>query len=265
MADRIFAGPWVGEFGWELFGWQGYLRALAQAERCESFIVCGRPGHEGLYSDFATQYIPYEVKGVKTDCWMCKDWKDDGKYRRYIQAGSTHVRPGHIHGHRKFRPGLKQKFIMFGKPDPRRHFDVLYHARSTTKFGTGYRNWPASKWAKLFKQFKGKAIAAIGSRSGAICIPGTTDLRGMPLGELFDYLASGFVLLGPSSGPMHLGSLCGIPHVAWSDGRKWTYRNKDRYEKIWNPHKTPVIFIEHPQWDPAVEAVLSAAERVARN
>jgi len=25
-AENILAGPWVGEFGWELFCYQGYLR-----------------------------------------------------------------------------------------------------------------------------------------------------------------------------------------------------------------------------------------------
>ena len=27
---RLIAGPWVGEFGWELFAWQGYIRALSR-------------------------------------------------------------------------------------------------------------------------------------------------------------------------------------------------------------------------------------------
>ena len=26
----LIAGPWVGEFGWELAAWQGYIRALSK-------------------------------------------------------------------------------------------------------------------------------------------------------------------------------------------------------------------------------------------
>ena len=26
----LIAGPWVGEFGWELFAWHGYVRTLAK-------------------------------------------------------------------------------------------------------------------------------------------------------------------------------------------------------------------------------------------
>jgi len=27
---KLIAGPWVGEFGWELFAWQAYVRALSR-------------------------------------------------------------------------------------------------------------------------------------------------------------------------------------------------------------------------------------------
>jgi len=26
----LIAGPWLGEFGWELFAWQGYVRYVSE-------------------------------------------------------------------------------------------------------------------------------------------------------------------------------------------------------------------------------------------
>ena len=27
---KLIAGPWTGEFGWELFAWHAYIRALSR-------------------------------------------------------------------------------------------------------------------------------------------------------------------------------------------------------------------------------------------
>ena len=52
---RLIAGPWVGEFGWELFAWQAYIRSLA--DNFDETIVLCRPSSQPLYQDFATKFI----------------------------------------------------------------------------------------------------------------------------------------------------------------------------------------------------------------
>ena len=54
----LIAGPWVGEFGWELFAWQAYVRALSR-HFPRTLIVC-RKTSEALYEDFAT-----DIKGPR--------------------------------------------------------------------------------------------------------------------------------------------------------------------------------------------------------
>ena len=54
---KIFAGPFVGEFGWELMFWHGWLRKIKQEIYPNShFIVSSFPGREPLY-EFADEYI----------------------------------------------------------------------------------------------------------------------------------------------------------------------------------------------------------------
>ena len=70
---KLLAGPWVGEFGWELFGWQGFLREHVQKNKYDEVIIASRPGHEVLYSDFCTKFLPCEVNSKKTSFFRCYD------------------------------------------------------------------------------------------------------------------------------------------------------------------------------------------------
>jgi ADP-heptose:LPS heptosyltransferase len=78
-------------------------------------------------------------------------------------------------------------------------------------------------------------------------------------------MANSTVLVGPSSGPVHLASLCGLPHVTWSPkNATGIMSNKDRYERIWNPLKTPVTFIEG-SWNPEVKEIVGAVRKYYDN
>jgi len=73
------------------------------------------------------------------------------------------------------------------------------------------------------------------------------------------------VIVGESSGPLHLASLCACPQVVIThaikedslDGK----RNRDRYETLWNPFRTPVTVLDRWGWNPKVGAVAEAVER----
>lgn len=252
---KIFAGPFIGEFGWELFGWQGYLRSWSTNSQDEIYIAA-RPGHEVLYADFATKFIPYEVKGTQTCFAKCDDWIDDRIEEKYMEVGDNHV-PSTINW-----KNIKPTYIRFGTDRARDRYDMIVHARFTDKHGTGCRDWPIDKWKELISMLNPGRVASIGSKNASLHVPSTTDLRGVPLSTVVNILASSKILLGPSSGPMHLGSLCGIPHVVWSDNKKWAMKNKDRYEIVWNPLKTPVIFIEKEDWQPDVTTVRNTVVRM---
>ena len=251
---NIFAGPWVGEFGWELFEWQGFLRFLAMQEKHDKFTVCCRTGHDYLYQDIATDIVNYDPPSGETNMWMNNDW-------RYVWPEGYDLvwKPDDCRD-------KKQAFVKFGRSLGIDNFpQITIHARSTDKVQTGYRNWSKEKWEKFVDLYPNASIISIGSVKDALHIKGTEDMRGVSLEKLANTLYSTKVLVGPSSGPMHFGSLCGTPHVTWSPKNTTAIMsNKKRYEETWNPHKTPVTFLELG-WDPSVDEVALATKEYYEN
>jgi hypothetical protein len=155
---------------------------------------------------------------------------------------------------------------------------IMLHARSTNKYNTGYRNWPEHYWDELTERlpqimptypcpalilkesgWMEGSSCSIGSRSGALHIKGTADFREVPLKTLCNYMASSPLVIGPTSGPMHLAALCGAPHLVWT-GHK---RTLQRCQKDWNPLDTEcMVFYDKFQWDegkewqPTVEEII---------
>lgn len=257
--NTLLAGPWIGEFGWELFCWQGYLRA--RSPEFDRVVVMSRPEMAPLYADFCKEFIPHQPLGVGISGFMCaghEDWPNMSHaqtYREYI-SGNFHI------GYNRNRPALSskaflgQKFHKYGKYDPALDFDVLLHIRQTDKNRSSIRNgWSLNGWSQFLDHLQREGIrkiACIGHPLGAGSLEGCDDLRGLPMDKLFDVLASSRVLVGPSSGPMHLGALCGCPHVVWSGVEE----NRPKYEKYWNPFLTPVQYIHDDAWCPDVDRVL---------
>lgn len=251
----LLAGPYVGEFGWELFGWQGYIRALSR--EYDETIIISRPGNRYFYQDFCSEYHTYLPSGNKTNYTKCKDDKlPDNYYDKFTFTGLIpsqtmfarwHPSKGMRGFNRKFIPeGLESEYIRYGTPDHEYGYDILVHARSTCKLGSGFRNWPEYRWMELvgglMDDFR---VASIGRSSSAIHVEGSDDMRDLDAEELCDLIAGSTLVAGPSSGPMHLASLCGTPHLVWSDKI-----NRRRYLEHWNPFNTQCIFYSDDRWHP---------------
>ena len=235
MIDLV-AGPWIGEFGWELCAWQGVIRAMAP--QYKKIIIYGRPGHQYLYEDFANEYVEFTPQGTDPNMWM----NDGTKFEFVIQhKRALWIKPQQF----SFMPNApEQVYSRYGINAERTA--IAYHARSLEKYGSGYMNWDSKNWKDLIDRYSNKDVICIGAKEGA-SYAGGEDLRGASLEATCNALSRCSVLVGPSSGAMHLGSLCNTPHVVWSGHIK----NKVRYETYWNPFNTPVTAIcpEHSPWD----------------
>ena len=255
----LFAGPWIGEFGWELFCWQGYLRA--RSREFDRVIIASRPEMESLYADFCDEFIPYVpqdlgVSGYKNrghDEWP--DISDQRDFKEYI-SGNFYIGFNRDRPSRSSKAFLNQEFFKYGMSQPSLAYDVVLHVRQTRNGKSGWRNgWALDVWQNFLKEIQKSGsykICCIGDPNSSGVLDGCSDMRGLPLSELFDLLASSRVLAGPSSGPMHLGALCGCPHVVWSG----EHPNRAKYEKFWNPFSTPVEYIHDDKWTPPVEKVV---------
>lgn len=244
----LLAGPWIGEFGWELFCWQGFVRNISK--EFDKTIIIGRPTNELLYKDFCDEFIPFDPKSFNTDAWRChgaksaKDLIKDIKHTTYLNGqfdiGFRYAKP---HGLLTMGHATKQKFHKYTSDTSNESYDVIFHCRNK-KTGSD-RNWSKKQWEKLLEELPDNLNVACIGNDEAFHIDGTIDKRNIDLDELVSIMNNSKIIVGPSSGPMHLASLSGLKHLVWSEEF-----NRDRYEKVWNPFNTEVIFYSDGKWNP---------------
>lgn len=256
MSKRLVAGPWLGEFGWEIMSWQGFIRKAAVGY--DEVFVCSREGHEALYADFSTRFIPHRVAGLK-DRWSVSgvDAQSLKNLKAYLRTlGGDQLQPTGLIPieHQHITPcGSKERGKRLGY-----NFDMVIHARKPIGKRPGHA-WPLSHWNQLVAKLSRYRIASIGTE--AYVPEGTVDMRGCGLLDTMDAMAATKVVIGPSSGPMHLAALCRVPHVVWTDTQVYSAigaTNRERYETLWNPLKTPVTVVDTAGWHPTADAVYAA-------
>ncbi len=260
--DVLFAGPWAGEFGWELMSWQGFVRKLSRAYRRTE--VCCPEGHEALYADFAHAVHPHRLRGV-AECnalHAIQNPEELARIAALVPPDCDHLRP------LGYQPFARQEIIRFGRRAAPPSIDVLFHARGRA-FGAD-RNWSAANWETLLPrlQSKGYRLGALGLRNATLSPGGAwSDFRDRPLSETLDLIASARLVIGPSSGPMHLASLCGTPHVVWTDRGRYArgHTNRDKYEWWWNPLRTRVAVLDEQGFQPSPVAVETAVLSLLEN
>lgn len=253
--STLLAGPWLGEFGWEVMTWIPALRK--RSRRYDSTVVVCREGHDYLYQDFATKIIHQDKRGLPD---------------RWLYAGERVKMPSVIselfHQADVITPRSsvctewEREYIKYGLKHDDYAYDLVIHARAHKKYGQEKWNWRKVNYGKLVKKLGVEKVCCIGTV--AHYVKGTEDLRGISIGKLCNILASSKVFFSPSSGPGHLASLCGCSHVIMTDS-KWRKAvggtNRDRYKRIWNPFKTRCTVLDHHRWKPPVAVVVKALER----
>lgn len=258
-SKKLFAGPFVGEFGWELFCWQGILRVLSKQYKSTT-IVC-RKGHSILYKDFADKILEYSPQKYVPDVFhningITKDYPTPPDSSYFYIGPNTQITYYHASS-KQYSPNYPQEHIVYGVNSINPKFDVLIHARNTNKVNTQVRNWDEQKWEEIVKYLisKNYSIGSIGTVNSSFHIKNTTDLRGIPLELLNQHLNNSKFVIGPSSGPLHLGALCNTNVIVWSGAPE----NDFRYKSAWNPHNVNV-YSNHTSWDPTVNQVINLIE-----
>lgn len=260
--SMLIIHPFLGEMGWQLMRWQAHCRHVSR--RHAGTIAFCMPGYEFLYWDFSDEVCPITVTGGRTDMWDREGYtiKKDIFYDKYQAMKQLKTDTQLIPDRAEMTRHIKQEWLKWGRKVKECEFDVVIHARADTKkvYG-GDRNWPMENWQALVQELHGGlSFACIGSREGAYHVPETIDLRGQPIPELCNILRSSHLCVGPSSGPMHLASLCGCSHLVWTDRKRWHLgeskgTNRDRYERVWNPFHTRAEVVDMFGWCPTPEEI----------
>jgi len=257
----LIAGPWVGEFGWELFAWQGYVRALSR--NFDETIIISRPSSKAIYEDFCTKFVEFTPPSNTADSYFMYNFDVNSAIINIIKGSDILIDkntsiflprrigfPPQTHHTEEMEFGrhrIKPEYIRFGN-DTDTKYDYIFHARSRELRKED--NWSVENWNKLFKLLSPSRIACIGTKKESFLIDGADDLRDVKLSKVFDVLRGAKCTFGPSSGAMHLSSICGCPHVVWSKSDNFI-----RYTENWNPLKTPVLFDSLYSWHPPAEHI----------
>ena len=255
-SECLIAGPFLGEFGWELMQWQGYIRQLSQFYK--KTIVYGRASSSYLYKDFVSEFRELDASSWDSDAYELKNfnytkWAEEFEGQDILLADNRC---------KELQGLLHQKFITFGKKKKENEFDLIIHARQIpAREGSKkkvLRNWPIDSWENVCNSLSHLKIAAVGIKELSYAPRNALDLRGIETEKLCSILASSKCCVGPSSGLMHLASLCKTPHLVWTsehNGSKRFGGVSYRYQRSWNPHSTKVKVINEEGDQPSYEYV----------
>lgn len=271
-AGRILlAGPWVGEFGWELMAFQGRLRELAR--RFDRTIVLTSQASHALYSDFAETVDPEIPAGMGAANGCHRSFPSDAlrsefngwvrrtvaRFRRQLESECPGVEiTTYIPTEMPMFPWVatyrpRQRFVRYGvaaQPTQAPYVVLIRRNRNLAS----ERNQSDAWWAEVSGR-----LEAQGCR---------VEFFVENLDAGLTQLASADLAAGFSTGGMHLASLCACPHFVVSDARKWSAgpwpaNLKRRYTYIWNPLGTPVRS-ELSGWQQSAEWFAAQTEQALR-
>lgn len=277
----LFAGPWIGEFGWELFCWQGFLRRLAN--EFDMVGVACRPGHELLYQDFATDIITYQPNYENTDMWRNHGEPKHTHFYKFYEGYyrvKRHKITVILNNQFQSRWWIKepwykrQQLVSYGSRtsvaarQTKSGYDLLLIIRNTNKCNSGFRNWELEHAGWLLEQLpKHWKVACVGKSDSALWLGGTDDLRDIPLCKLADIMRCSRAIVGPQCGVTHFATLCGLPQVCWQTRQE----HATRALKAWNPFNTHVITLpsgddkywkKRIPWTPPTKDIIKAINKI---
>ena len=82
----VFAGPFMGEFGWELTHWAPHVRWLRAQYKGKKIIAASYPGREPLYRGSINEFwqLPEDFVSKKYDCDCYEALSEDSHYEKLM-------------------------------------------------------------------------------------------------------------------------------------------------------------------------------------
>ena len=256
---NLFAGPYAGEFGYELMQWQGFVRA--RRRHYEQVHVLTYPGRDYLYEGCQVHYHDIDLKHA--GYWygrlspaeahrMAKAKADEIGLTDYdIFDTSLLCTRYHemLFWHQEFR--LLEEPALVQKP-----YDIVFHFRAVKKEGPDpLKNYPPHLADELAVRCLDREISAacVGHPDYSYCPAGCADYRSVDLRQTVAAISSARAGVGEASGGMHLVNACGKPTIIWGEGQC-------RIDPAlrWNPFRVPIYVVTITTWQPSPEQVFNA-------
>jgi len=256
MGKKLFAGPFIGEFGMELFEWQGYLREIAKDY--DEVIISSRSMYEFIYKDFCTKFIPYDTNSTNCDGYECIGHNNvPNIHEEYSPTRVIRVLDLKTHLN-TFNKQMKQKFISYNK-NIVKDKNICICAR---RFNEGVytkreRNWNLKKCRETVDCIlnMGYTVTSLGLRESSEYIDGTIDRMDIGIEMVSNILSSSKMIIGPSAGLMHFATLCECPQLVWGSDHL-----ENRYINDWNPFNVKVKYLTENGWNPTPEKIIESVK-----
>lgn len=255
---HLIAGPFVGEFGYELMQWQAYVRG--RKKYYDSVHVVTYPGRDYLYEGCTVHEHDLQLKDAGYGYgWMPPE--------RISGAGHEIARQLGLRDYDLFNATLlctryhkilcwKQDFRLFKEPPLSGGMrDLAFHFRAIRKEGPDHmKNYAPELAAELVACCvdAGLRVLCVGHPDYSIAPPGAEDCRTVVLRETVRALNSVHAVAGENSGPMHLANLCGKPTILWAQDQ-W----RIDYSLRWNPFQVPIYVVANDTVQPEARLVSS--------
>lgn len=252
----LVAGPYIGEFGWELMEWQGYVRRLGSLY--ERTIAISYETSRYLYGEcefyshhlsLAQSCFGYGVKPANFGEGLVEaaiSMKLPKQYDLLTPWDMTRPIKLLIGG---------QQFVRFREPvfhDLK--VDILFHLRRLIREDGDEKNYSREEASRIVEDCRshGLTMGFIGLPEYSDWISPARDLRSNDLGKTISAICSARLIVGGSSGPMHLAALCAKPIVVWTGHTG----GAERYRSYWNPFSSDVFIVTEETFRPPAESVV---------
>ena len=248
---NLFAGPYAGEFGYELMQWQAFVRA--RHPEYEQVHVLTYPGRDYLYEDCRVHYHDIDLK--QAGYWYGRISPAEARRMALAKAAEIGLTDFDIfdtsllcirHFKRLF---WRQEFRLMAEPPLRpAPYDVVFHFRLVKKTGSDHqKNYSEPLADELAQRCRaaGLSIACIGHPDYSHCPPDCPDHRSVDLRQTVAAISTARTVAGENSGPMHLANLCGKPTILWAQDQ-W----RIDYSLRWNPFRVPIYIAANDTCQP---------------
>ena len=279
----------MGELGWEIANWVPYLNYLTRSQGpFDKSIVWCRPGREGLYRRLNVEHFSpvtgYEDK-TEGNAFVLHCPEGYDRYKAYCIEADEHASicsdagidvvkarlPTKYYRYHRFKLQHREFKVLTTTEDKLNQWEgtadcqtVIFHlrhiSRSTKKNTPVHLYNAAAQWAKANKM-SFITIGYTGEFEPKFKIHGLNLLNKTTLDDIIALYKLCGMVVGSSSGPMHLAAMTETPHVVWGGGRRDI---KDRYIKDWNPFDTPVEFITTSFTFDNVKQLTSSLDKLSR-
>lgn len=257
---NLIAGPFAGEFGYELMQWQAYVRGRRASY--DQVHVITYPGREYLYEGCTVHEHEIQLKGAGYGYGVITPTEAkeqaDALARRIgltdYDVFDTSLLCTQYHK-RLFWPQAWRLLEEPAPPEDQR--DIVLHFRAVEKAGPDLapKNYEPARADELAERLRarGWSLACIGHPQYSYCPPGCEDRRVLDLQATARLLTGARLFVGEMSGPVHLACLAGKPLVTWAEKQM-----RVDYALRWNPFQVPIHIATIATWQP--DPALIAAE-----